>query len=126
MSPAYNESENFSQLLNEVSLALTPLNNNWEFIVVNDASEDNSLNVLRKMQAEYRQLRILSLRHRSGQTAALDAGLRHARGHIIAMLDADLQNDPQDIVRMLPLIHTGQCDMVSGWRRDRIGPGARS
>jgi dolichol-phosphate mannosyltransferase len=125
VSPAYNESENLPQLVKEVSLALTPLNKNWEFIVVNDASEDNSLNVLRKMQAQYPQLKILSLRHRSGQTAALDAGLRHARGHIIAMLDADLQNDPQDIVRMLPLIDTGQCDMASGWRRDRNDPWLR-
>ena len=125
VSPAYNESENLTQLVKEVSSALTPLEKNWEFIVVNDASEDNSLNILRQMQAEYPQLRVLSLCRRSGQTAALDAGLRHARGNIIAMLDADLQNDPQDIARMLPLIETGQCDLASGWRRDRNDPWLR-
>jgi glycosyltransferase involved in cell wall biosynthesis len=125
VSPAYNESENLPQLVKEVSSSLTALGKNWEFIVVNDASQDNSLNILRQMRQEYPQLRILSLCRRSGQTAALDAGLRRARGDIIAMLDADLQNDPQDIIQMLRQIEAGRCDMVSGWRRDRNDPWLR-
>lgn len=123
--PAHNEEQNVATLVNEVSLALAKLNEIWEIVIVNDASSDNTLSVLLHHAEHCPQLTVLSLKNRSGQTAALDAGLRHAKGRYIATLDADLQNDPNDIPKMLELILADQCDMVSGWRRNRNDPWIR-
>jgi glycosyltransferase involved in cell wall biosynthesis len=123
--PAHNEQENIPQLVKEVSIALNELNETWELIIVNDASTDNTLSILLSLAKEYRQLKVLSLKQRSGQTAAIDCGLRNANGKYIATLDADLQNDPFDIDRMLNLIISDKCDMVSGWRKERNDPWIR-
>jgi glycosyltransferase involved in cell wall biosynthesis len=123
--PAHNEESNVRPLTQEVSAALADMGGPWELIVVNDGSVDNTRAVLREEAGRCTQLRVISLKKRSGQTAALDCGLRNARGKYIAMLDADLQNDPRDIPKMLDMITAGQCDMVSGWRRQRHDPWIR-
>lgn len=123
--PAYNEEENLPQLINEVSIALDQLKETWEIIVVNDSSTDNTLSALLSCVREYPQLQVLTLKQRSGQTAALDCGLHRAKGRFIATLDADLQNDPSDLNEMLDLIISDNCDMVSGWRRKRNDPWIR-
>jgi len=119
ISPAYNEAENLPQLLKEIAEALAELTEPWEVIIVDDGSTDGTTNVLRKLMTEHPRLRVLSLRQHAGKIAALDAGFRNARGKFIAMIDADLQNDPADIPKMLDLLVSGKCDMVNGWRSER-------
>jgi len=125
VAPAFNEVENLPQLVAEISGALSDLGRPWEAVIADDHSTDQTPQVLRELMGEYPQLRVLSLRRRSGQTAALDAALRAARGAYIATLDSDLQNDPGDIPRLLELITSGRCDMVNGWRKDRKDPRLR-
>ena len=125
VAPAYNEAENVQRLVSEVSAAAASLGQPWELLIVNDCSADETPAVLRRMMGQCPQLRVISLRRRSGQTAALEAGLRAARGRYIGTLDADLQNDPRDIVRLLPHIVEGECDMINGWRKSRNDPWLR-
>ena len=90
----------------------------FEVIVVNDGSTDGTLRVLRALAASHPELRVVDLARNYGQTAAMMAGLDHARGDIIVPIDADLQNDPADIPLLLAKLEEGY-DVVSGWRRDR-------
>ena len=125
VSPAHNEAENLPALVAEVAEAFAPLGQPWEMIVIDDGSTDGSGAVLRRLMAEQPALRVLTLRARSRQTAALEAGLRAARGRFIATLDADLQNDPHEVLRLLPQVASGECDFANGWRKDRKDPWLR-
>jgi dolichol-phosphate mannosyltransferase len=125
VAPAYNEADNLPRLIQEIVSALAPVEQEWEIIIVNDASTDDTIPALREMKKRYSRLRVLSLACRSGQTAALEAGLRHARGSFIALLDADLQNDPADILRLLDTLSSQPCDLVNGWRASRRDPWLR-
>jgi len=125
VAPAHNERDNLPRLLEEIAAALAEFEHRWEVIITDDASTDDTAAVLRSLRQKYPPLRILSMRQRSGQTAAVDAGLRHARGTFVATLDADLQNDPADIPRMLELLQSQQCDFVNGGRAKRRDPWIR-
>jgi len=117
--PVYNEEENLPILVEAIHKALDPLSYTWEVILVDDGSEDDSLKVLTKLAEEDPQhLRVLSFRRNFGQTAAIAAGLDYARGEIIVLLDADMQNDPADIPMLLAKLDEGY-DLVSGWRKLR-------
>lgn len=119
--PVYNEAENLPVLLREITQALDGARS-FEMIAVNDGSSDQSLEVLRKARESYPNLRVLSLARNTGQSAALDAGWRAARGRLIASLDADLQNDPADIPPMLSRLEAESADMVIGVRVNRRDP----
>ncbi len=125
VSPAYNEQGNVKSLVIEIEKACNALNGKFEIVITNDCSTDNTLAELKEIQKSHKNLRIIDLAKRTGQTAALDAAIRHSHGKYIAMLDADLQNDPAEIPRMLELLIAGQCDMVNGWRKDRNDPWIR-
>jgi dolichol-phosphate mannosyltransferase len=125
VAPAHNEAENLPRLLGEIAAALATLNHAWEVVIVDDSSTDDTPCILPDLMKKHPQLRVLSLRNRSGQTAALDAGLRRARGSFIATLDADLQNDPADIPRLLEVLLSKQCGFVNGWRANRQDPWIR-
>jgi len=114
--PVYNEEENLPPLLEQVHGALGGID--YEVILVDDGSQDRSFEIIRAGVRADRRVRAVRLRTNSGQTAALSAGFAAARGEIIAPLDADLQNDPADIPRLLEILGQGY-DVVSGWRRDR-------
>jgi glycosyltransferase involved in cell wall biosynthesis len=117
--PVYNEEENIHLLIEAIRKALDPLPDTWEAVLVDDGSEDNSLQVLTKLAEEDAEhLRVVSFRRNFGQTAAIAAGLDYARGEIIVLLDADMQNDPADIPMMLEKLDEG-FDLVSGWRKQR-------
>ena len=117
--PVYNEEENLPLLYQAVLQALTPLKNTWEVIFVDDGSQDGSFDVLRSLvETDPEHVRVLSFRRNFGQTAAIAAGLDHACGEIIILLDADMQNDPADIPVLLAKLDEGY-DLVSGWRKDR-------
>lgn len=115
--PAYNEQENVRELLRRVSSALPASGRSFEVIVVDDGSTDATSARLREATREYPWLRVLRMNQNGGQSAAFDAGFKAARGQVIATLDADLQNDPAEIPRLLPMLEG--FDMINGWRQKR-------
>jgi len=125
VAPAHNEAENVGRLVDEVAAMANGLGQPWELIITNDGSTDETPKVLEERLETCPQLRVLSMRQRSGQTSAVEAGLRSARGRFVAMLDADLQNDPADLPAMIEKLAANECDMVNGWRRDRQDPWIR-
>jgi glycosyltransferase involved in cell wall biosynthesis len=117
--PVYNEEENLPLVYNAIDQALTPLKYTWESIFVDDGSRDSSFEILKALvEKDPEHVRVLSFRRNFGQTAAIAAGLDHACGEIIVLLDADMQNDPADIPMLLAKLDEGY-DLVSGWRKDR-------
>jgi len=116
--PVFNEEDNIELLNLNLTEELTKLGRSYEVIYVDDGSTDNSLARLREIAASDRHVRVISLRRNYGQTAAMSAGIDHARGSILIPMDADLQNDPADIGRLLAKLDEGY-DVVSGWRKDR-------
>jgi glycosyltransferase involved in cell wall biosynthesis len=117
--PVYNEEENLPILYDSLQQALSPLQNTWEVIFVDDGSRDTSFEVLQLLvEKDPEHVRVLSFRRNFGQTAAITAGIDHACGEIIVLLDADMQNDPADIPMLLAKLDEGY-DLVSGWRKNR-------
>jgi glycosyltransferase involved in cell wall biosynthesis len=116
--PLFNEEENVAVLAGELARALDPLALPYEILWVDDGSTDGSLERLRALAAADPRARLLRHRRNAGQSAALASGFRAARGEIIATLDADLQNDPADLPRLLARLAEGY-DVVSGVRVDR-------
>ena len=117
--PVYNEEENLPLLYTAIDQALTPLKDTWEVIFVDDGSRDGSFDALRFLvEKDPEHVRVLSFRRNFGQTAAISAGIDHACGDIIVLLDADMQNDPADIPMLLAKLDEGY-DLVSGWRKNR-------
>ena len=117
--PVYNEEENLLFLFDAIFKALEPLSQTWEVVLVDDGSDDDSLEVLVQFaEKDPERIRVVSFRRNFGQTAAIVAGLDYAKGEIIVLLDADMQNDPADIPMLLEKLDEGY-DLVSGWRKRR-------
>ncbi|MBN2328621.1 MAG: glycosyltransferase family 2 protein [Candidatus Omnitrophica bacterium] len=119
--PVYNEADNLNALHRSLCRELQAVGCSYEIIYCDDGSDDGSTGVLKELARSDPNVRILILRRNYGQTAAISAGVDHARGEIMILLDADLQNDPADIPRLLQKIDEGY-DIVSGWRRRRSDP----
>jgi glycosyltransferase involved in cell wall biosynthesis len=119
--PIYNEEESIPHLYERLTTALAPLGRPYEIIAVDDGSRDRSFAVLREFAAADERLRVVRFRRNFGQTAGFSAGFDRARGEWIVTIDADLQNDPNDIPTMLAKAETG-FDVVSGWRARRQDP----
>ena len=116
--PVFNEEDNVEPLNQKLTRSLEQLGRSFEVIYVDDGSTDGSLKRLRRIAELDRRVRVIALRRNYGQTAAMSAGIDHARGDILIPMDADLQNDPEDISRLLEKLDEGY-DVVSGWRKDR-------
>src|SRR5882762_4275364 len=116
--PVYNEEQSLPDLLEMLTGVLRTLPNAFEIILVNDGSLDGSLSTLRPICREHPEIKVVDFRRNYGQTAALMAGIDHASNDVVVMIDADLQNDPADIPRLLAKLDEGY-DVVSGWRKDR-------
>ena len=116
--PVYNEEPNLPPLHAKLDEALTKLGRSAEIVFVDDGSTDQSLKVLREIAAQDDRVRVVALKRNYGQTAAMAAGIDAARGRVLIPMDADLQNDPADIVRLLDKLDEGY-DVVSGWRKNR-------
>jgi glycosyltransferase involved in cell wall biosynthesis len=116
--PIHNEKDNLRPLLDEIEAALASHAGGYEVIAVDDGSRDGSTQLLKELAAEKRYLRVIFFRQNFGQAAAFDAGFRHASGDIVVTLDADGQNDPQDIPRLVKQLDEGY-DFVSGIRANR-------
>ena len=116
--PVYNESDSIRLLINEIINVMKSHQLLFELIIVNDGSVDSTSNVLENLSLEIKQLTLINLRKNYGQTAALAAGFDHSNGDIIVTLDGDLQNDPNDIPKLITNINEGY-DLICGWRFQR-------
>src|SRR5437867_12775707 len=116
--PVFNEQPNLRPLQARLDEALQKLGRTAEVIYVDDGSSDGSLNVLRELAANDSRVRVIALRRNYGQTPAMAAGIHAARGRVLIPMDADMQNDPADIARLLDKLDEG-FDVVSGWRKNR-------
>ncbi len=116
--PVLDEEENLRPMHAKIQAALDELGRTAEVIYVDDGSTDGSLKILKEIAATDDRVRVISLRRNYGQTAAMSAGIDAATGNILIPMDADLQNDPADIKRLLDKLDEGY-DVVSGWRKNR-------
>ncbi len=116
--PVLDEEENLRPMHAKIAAALDALGKTAEVIFVDDGSTDKSLEILKEIAAGDDRVRVISLRRNYGQTAAMSAGIDAAKGDILIPMDADLQNDPADINRLLDKLDEGY-DVVSGWRKNR-------
>ncbi|MCS7277589.1 MAG: glycosyltransferase family 2 protein [Aquificaceae bacterium] len=119
--PAYNEEENIPLLYQKLKEVLQRLGEDYEIIFVDDGSTDRTWEKLKEIAQKDKKVKLIRFRRNYGQTAAMYAGFQHASGEVIISMDADLQNDPEDIPRLLEKIQEGY-DIVSGWRKDRKDP----
>jgi glycosyltransferase involved in cell wall biosynthesis len=120
--PVFNEEKNLDPLFQAILETMKSLKLDWELIFVDDGSVDSSRMVLEAIaQKNKHRVKVVELQRNYGQTTAIAAGIDHAVGEIVVLLDADLQNDPADISMMLDKLNEGY-DVVSGWRKDRHDP----
>jgi glycosyltransferase involved in cell wall biosynthesis len=116
--PLYNEEESLPTLRQQLTQALQRCGYTYEIVIVDDGSKDRSFAILQTWAAEDVHLTVVRFRRNFGQTAAFSAGFDHARGEVVITMDADLQNDPNDIPKLMGKLDEGY-DIVSGWRKDR-------
>src|SRR5262245_3527110 len=105
--PIYNEAENIGELGSQVHSALAGLGRGYEVILIDDGSDDNTFQEIQSLTGRYPEFKALRLGTNYGQTAALAAGIHHAQGEVIGCIDADLQNDPNDIPKLLSKLDEG-------------------
>lgn len=120
--PLYNEGEGISRLYEELTDALEDMQRPYEVIVVDDGSKDDSFAQLKAIHERDPRWHIIRFRRNFGQTAGMQAGFDAARAEIVITSDADLQNDPKDIPKLVRTMEEGDYDIVSGWRKDRKEP----
>jgi glycosyltransferase involved in cell wall biosynthesis len=114
--PIFNEAQGIPELFREIRLAVSDFD--FEIIAVNDGSSDDSFQVLKSFAADDPKIKIINFRKNYGQTAAINAGIQHASGDIIVLMDSDLENLPSDIPVLIDKLNEGY-DVVSGWRKSR-------
>jgi dolichol-phosphate mannosyltransferase len=118
IAPAYNEEGNVEPLVERIREIFSPSGLTFEAVIVDDHSTDGTTAKLLELTKKYPWLRVIRLEQNSGQSAAMDCGFRHARGNFWGTLDADMQNDPAEILRLMKFL-SPEVDMVNGWRKDR-------
>ncbi len=119
VAPIYNEEESIAMLCERLLEVLDAMEQSFEIVLVNDGSSDNSAAALEKAAQTRPEIKVVEFRKNAGQTAAMMAGIDHARGDVVVTIDADLQNDPRDIPKLLQLLDEQDADVVSGWRKNR-------
>jgi glycosyltransferase involved in cell wall biosynthesis len=122
--PLYNEAESLDELYAALTAVLRPRADRYEVIYVDDGSTDGSFDRLKALRDADPRVKVVRLRCNQGKSVALVAGFREARGEMIVTMDADLQDDPMEIPRLLERLEEGY-DLVSGWKVDRQDPWSR-
>lgn len=120
--PLWNEQESLEAMHAALSAALRELGRPYEILFVNDGSTDRSREILRELFAKDRAVRVISFRGHYGKSAGLMAGFKYARYPLVATLDADLQDEPTEIPRLLEALEKNDLDMVTGWKKERHDP----
>jgi glycosyltransferase involved in cell wall biosynthesis len=120
--PVYNEVDNIEPLHDELSTALDALGRSYMIIYVNDGSRDGTKRKLEQIASTNPNVMTIDFRRNFGQTAAITAGIDYARANIVVLIDADLQNDPNDIGKLISKLETEELDAISGWRKNRQDP----
>src|SRR5262245_11459519 len=118
VAPIFNEEDSVEPLIKALLSVMDTMDLRFEIILVNDGSTDRSSDRLDALAARNPKVKVIEFRRNTVQAAAQMAGIDHASGDIIVTIDADLQNDPQDIPSLLAKLDEG-ADVVSGWRKDR-------
>ena len=116
--PVYNEVESLPRLVQEIHATLDNTQYDYEMVFVDDGSKDGSFELLKRLHQDDPRIVVVRFRRNFGQTAAFAAGFDHARGEIIVTLDADGQNPPADIPKLLEKMAEGY-EVVNGWRQNR-------
>lgn len=124
--PFYNEEGNLKKLFDEIKINLDKLTKDWEIIFINDGSNDESEKEVKFIQENNRNVELINFVRNFGQTAGWAAGFDQAKGKLLITIDADLQNDPADIAKMLELMEKENADVVTGWRKNRHDKWLRS
>lgn len=119
--PVCDEAQNLEIICKEVVSVIEELGLSYEIIFVEDGSKDTSFNILCNLKRRFRQVVIVKHKRRCGQSRALSTGIHFSKGKIVITMDADLQNNPQDIPLFIDKIKEGY-DLVCGWRKDRNDP----
>ncbi len=118
--PFYNEEGNVRPLVEAIESSLKDYHLQWELILVDDGSTDNTIKVMHECEAQFgAYITVLELQRNYGQTAAMQAGIDEARGTILVTLDGDLQNDPSDTPAMIEKLKNENLDLLQGWRKNR-------
>lgn len=117
--PVYNEVESLDELVRSVESALSSMDGDYEIVFVDDGSTDGSFQKLKALAESRSSIRLFAFRRNLGKSPALTCGFQKASGAFIATLDADLQDDPRDLVMMYDHLQQSDVDVVSGWRKDR-------
>jgi len=119
--PIYNEADNVERLYKSLEEVLSKLDKNYEVLLIDDGSTDGTTDKLAEIHKRNPKYKVIQFRRNYGQTAAMSAGFDYSAGNVIVTIDADLQNDPKDIPKILEKMEEGY-DVVSGWRKDRKDP----
>lgn len=115
----YNEEGNLKELYTKFINIIPSITENYEIIFVDDASTDNSFEILKEINKEDKKVKVIKFRRNFGQSAAISAGFDYSKGDVIITMDGDLQNDPEDIPTLLETLEKEDYDVVCGWRFDR-------
>ncbi len=119
--PLYNEEESLRELTQKLVSVLTGMRTSYEIIFVDDGSTDGSFQVLKELHEENRAIKVIRFRRNFGKSAALSVGFREARGKFVVTMDADLQDDPEEIPGLLQALDD-RYDLISGWKKKRHDP----
>lgn len=120
--PLYNEEESIGELVKWISNVVTPINIDFEVVIVDDGSNDNSWNILLDLKKTFSFINGIRFRRNYGKSAALNIGFEAARGQVVITMDADLQDSPDEIPELYRMITKDKFDLVSGWKQKRHDP----
>lgn len=119
--PLFNEEESLQKLTNEIKKVFVDISPDYEILFIDDGSSDNSLKVIKDIAKNNNRIRYISFRKNYGKSAALNVGFKHVNGDVVVTMDADLQDDPNEIPNLLKELQKGY-DLVSGWKKHRHDP----
>ena len=120
--PVYDEAGTVEELASRVATVLDGLGRSFELVFVDDGSRDGTTERVRAARERDPRVKLVRLRRNFGKAAALTAGFDRSRGRLVVTMDGDLQDDPEEIPRLLEHLESGELDLVSGWKRDRRDP----
>jgi glycosyltransferase involved in cell wall biosynthesis len=123
--PVLDEAETVEELGSRVAAVLDGLGLRFEIVFVDDGSRDGTVERVRSAHGRDGRIKLVRLRRNFGKAAALSAGFEHSHGRIVVTMDGDLQDDPDEIPRLLAMLESGDLDLVSGWKKERRDPAAK-